>query len=61
MAIPKNETGCEESSFEGFPRGHIALVKRGICYFSTKTDLAIAAGSSFFFSFSFLKSVNRKK
>eukprot|EP00012_Vannella_robusta_P014372 CAMPEP_0206210840 /NCGR_PEP_ID=MMETSP0166-20121206/17777_1 /ASSEMBLY_ACC=CAM_ASM_000260 /TAXON_ID=95228 /ORGANISM="Vannella robusta, Strain DIVA3 518/3/11/1/6" /LENGTH=448 /DNA_ID=CAMNT_0053632571 /DNA_START=101 /DNA_END=1444 /DNA_ORIENTATION=- len=37
--------GCSASSFVGFPSGNIAIVARGDCDFSTKTDNAVAAGA----------------
>lgn len=39
-------SGCEADDFAGFPAGHIALIQRGGCFFSLKTDNAIAAGAS---------------
>ncbi|MGW2313465.1 M28 family metallopeptidase [Actinomadura luteofluorescens] len=39
-------SGCEAGDFAGFPKGHIALIQRGGCFFSLKTDNAIAAGAS---------------
>ncbi|GAA4228069.1 aminopeptidase PaaP [Actinomadura meridiana] len=39
-------SGCEPEDFAGFPKGHIALVQRGGCFFSVKTDNAIAAGAA---------------
>ncbi|MFA1551403.1 M20/M25/M40 family metallo-hydrolase [Actinomadura chokoriensis] len=39
-------SGCEADDFAGFPAGHIALIQRGGCFFSVKTDNAIAAGAS---------------
>ncbi|NDU73151.1 M20/M25/M40 family metallo-hydrolase [Actinomadura sp. DSM 109109] len=39
-------SGCEAGDFAGFPQGHIALIQRGGCFFSLKTDNAIAAGAS---------------
>ncbi|MGH3244028.1 MAG: M20/M25/M40 family metallo-hydrolase [Spirillospora sp.] len=38
-------SGCEAEDFTGFPKGHIALIQRGGCFFSVKTDNAIAAGA----------------
>lgn len=39
-------SGCEADDFAGFPAGHIALIQRGGCFFSLKTDHAIAAGAT---------------
>lgn len=39
-------SGCEAEDFAGFPSGAIALIQRGGCFFSVKTDNAIAAGAS---------------
>jgi len=39
-------SGCEAADFTGFPKGHIALIQRGGCFFSVKADNAIAAGAS---------------
>ena len=39
-------SGCETDDFAGFPSGHIALVQRGACAFSTKANNAAAAGAS---------------
>ncbi len=39
-------SGCEADDFAGFPAGHIALIQRGGCFFSLKTDNAIAASAS---------------
>lgn len=39
-------SGCEAGDFAGFPKGHIALIQRGGCFFSRKADNAIAAGAS---------------
>lgn len=39
-------SGCEADDFTGFPEGHIALIQRGGCFFSLKTDHAIAAGAT---------------
>ncbi|MBW8483894.1 M28 family peptidase [Actinomadura parmotrematis] len=38
-------SGCEAEDFAGFPKGAIALVQRGNCNFSVKTDNAEAAGA----------------
>ncbi|NML14480.1 M28 family metallopeptidase [Azohydromonas caseinilytica] len=43
---PTDDTpGCEASDFNGFPRGHIALVGRGNCTFALKATNAQAAGA----------------
>ncbi|MFC6881611.1 MULTISPECIES: M20/M25/M40 family metallo-hydrolase [Actinomadura] len=39
-------SGCEAADFAGFTKGNIALIQRGGCFFSVKTDNAIAAGAS---------------
>ena len=39
-------SGCEADDFTGFPKGQIALVRRGGCFFSDKADNAIAAGAA---------------
>ncbi|TDD86205.1 M20/M25/M40 family metallo-hydrolase [Actinomadura darangshiensis] len=39
-------SGCEAADFTGFPKGHIALIQRGGCFFSVKADNAIAAGAT---------------
>ncbi|TMQ99102.1 M20/M25/M40 family metallo-hydrolase [Actinomadura soli] len=39
-------SGCEADDFAGFPKGRIALIQRGGCFFSVKADNAIAAGAS---------------
>ncbi|WP_084262490.1 M20/M25/M40 family metallo-hydrolase [Actinomadura formosensis] len=39
-------SGCEAGDFAGFPKGHIALIQRGGCFFSLKAGNAIAAGAS---------------
>jgi len=41
-----SDSGCEDSDFDGFPSGSIALVQRGACTFATKVDNAIEAGAS---------------
>ncbi len=38
-------SGCEESDFDGFTPGDIALIQRGSCDFSVKADNAAAAGA----------------
>lgn len=37
--------GCEPDDFEGFPDGHVALIERGHCFFSTKYTNAVEAGA----------------
>jgi Zn-dependent M28 family amino/carboxypeptidase len=39
-------SGCETEDFTGFPKGNIALVKRGGCNFSVKVTNAQAAGAT---------------
>ena len=39
-------SGCEAADFAGFPRGAIALLQRGTCFFRTKVANAVAAGAS---------------
>ncbi|MBT2212556.1 M20/M25/M40 family metallo-hydrolase [Actinomadura sp. NEAU-AAG7] len=39
-------SGCEATDFAGFPKGHVALIQRGGCFFSVKADNAIAAGAA---------------
>jgi Zn-dependent M28 family amino/carboxypeptidase len=39
-------SGCEAGDFTGFPKGNIALIQRGGCFFSVKAGNAIAAGAS---------------
>ena len=39
-------SGCERSAFAGFPRGAVALVRRGTCFMSVKARNAKAAGAS---------------
>ncbi|POM23831.1 Aminopeptidase S [Actinomadura rubteroloni] len=39
-------SGCEADDFTGFPKGHIALVQRGGCFFADKAGNAVAAGAS---------------
>lgn len=38
--------GCEAADFAGFPRGHIALVRRGSCDLSDKVEHAAQAGAA---------------
>jgi Zn-dependent M28 family amino/carboxypeptidase len=43
---PNSSTSaCERSDFRGFPRGAVALVQRGRCFFTTKVLNAQAAGA----------------
>jgi Zn-dependent M28 family amino/carboxypeptidase len=46
--VDKDSTtsGCEASDFQGFPRGSIALIERGGCFFSVKVRTAARAGAS---------------
>jgi Zn-dependent M28 family amino/carboxypeptidase len=39
-------SGCEPADFAGFPRGAIALLQRGTCFFRTKVANAVAGGAS---------------
>ena len=39
-------SGCESRDFEGFPRGDVALLRRGTCTFRTKAENAEGAGAS---------------
>ena len=39
-------SGCQSSDFAGFPRGAVALVQRGTCFFRVKIENAVAAGAS---------------
>src|SRR5262245_12129218 len=39
-------SGCEPSDFDGFPKGHVALVQRGTCFMAEKARNAAAAGAS---------------
>jgi Zn-dependent M28 family amino/carboxypeptidase len=39
-------SGCEAADFAGFPRGAVALVQRGSCFFRVKVANAVAAGAS---------------
>ena len=39
-------SGCESRDFEGFPRGDVALLRRGTCTFQVKASNAEAAGAS---------------
>lgn len=40
-----NPAGCAAPDFAGFPRGHIALVRRGSCELTDKVLAAVAAGA----------------
>ena len=39
-------SGCDRSQFAGFPRGAVALVRRGVCFMAQKARNAKAAGAS---------------
>ena len=39
-------SGCEPSDFDGFPKGHVALVQRGTCFMAEKARNAADAGAS---------------
>ena len=39
-------SGCDRSQFAGFPRGAVALVRRGACFMAQKARNAKAAGAS---------------
>jgi Zn-dependent M28 family amino/carboxypeptidase len=39
-------SGCDPSHFAGFPRGAVALLRRGTCFFSEKARNAKAAGAA---------------
>ena len=39
-------SGCERSAFTGFPRGAVALVRRGTCFMAQKARTAKGAGAS---------------
>jgi Zn-dependent M28 family amino/carboxypeptidase len=39
-------SGCDRSHFAGFPRGAVALVRRGTCFMAQKARNAKAAGAS---------------
>jgi Zn-dependent M28 family amino/carboxypeptidase len=39
-------SGCEAEDFEGFPKGHIALIQRGSCTYEQKASHAADAGAS---------------
>lgn len=39
-------SGCDRSQFAGFPRGAVALVRRGTCFMALKARHARAAGAS---------------
>jgi Zn-dependent M28 family amino/carboxypeptidase len=38
-------SGCESADFASFPRGAVALLQRGTCYFRQKLENAVAAGA----------------
>jgi hypothetical protein len=38
-------SGCESSDFAGFPRGAVALLRRGVCFMFEKASNAKAAGA----------------
>ena len=44
--LSSSSSGCSDSDFADFPRGAIALMKRGDCAFSEKSARAEAAGAS---------------
>jgi aminopeptidase Y len=44
-AANTSTSGCEESDFDGFTAGNIALMQRGTCNFSVKVANAAAAGA----------------
>jgi Zn-dependent M28 family amino/carboxypeptidase len=46
VALDSTSSGCESSDFGGFPRGAVALVKRGECFLFMKARNARAAGAS---------------
>ena len=39
-------SGCQAADFAGFPRGAVALLQRGTCFFREKLANAVAAGAS---------------
>lgn len=39
-------SGCDSADFASFPRGAVALLQRGTCFFREKVDRAAAAGAS---------------
>jgi Zn-dependent M28 family amino/carboxypeptidase len=39
-------SGCEQSDFDGFPTGHVALVQRGTCFMAEKARNAAEAGAA---------------
>ena len=41
-----SSSGCSRSAFDGFPRGTVALVRRGTCFMFLKARNAKAAGAS---------------
>jgi len=40
------DAGCRDGDWDGFPRGQIALVRRGVCPFAAKARRAQAAGAA---------------
>jgi hypothetical protein len=46
VAFDSASSGCESSDFGGFPRGAVALVRRGECFLFLKARNAKAAGAS---------------
>ena len=45
--LPPDPTpGCDAADFAGFPRGAVVLVRRGVCPFGQKSQLAGAAGAA---------------
>ena len=46
VSHPSGPSGCAAADFAGFPRGHIALIRRGACDLSDKLAHAVTAGAS---------------
>jgi hypothetical protein len=46
VAHDSTSSGCSRSAFDGFPRGAVALVRRGTCFMFIKSQNARAAGAS---------------
>jgi Zn-dependent M28 family amino/carboxypeptidase len=46
VELDSDTSGCEPSDFAGFPRGAVALVRRGVCFMRQKARNAKAAGAS---------------
>ena len=44
--LTSTSSGCESSDFAGFPRGAVALMRRGACPFSQKAGNAAASGAA---------------